>query len=370
MSGLYIHIPFCAKKCAYCDFYSFHPTDAQMDAYCDAVTAAFLRYAGTLNTDFDTVYFGGGTPSFFGAKRLTALLDAARDAFTITGDAEITVECNPSSVTENGMQTLAATGINRISMGVQSAVDGERRWLGRSSSRKQVEAAINTCRKASLTNLSLDLMLGIPAQTMASLDESLDFITGLGVPHVSAYLLKLEDGTPLAAQKETLPLPDEDSVCDCYLHTVETLRRHGLMQYEVSNFARPGFESRHNLHYWRDEAYLGIGPAAHSFLGGKRFYYPRDFEAFLRGDAPVPDGDGGSEAEFVMLRLRLAEGLSDGDFFARYRKHLPNALFDAANTLKRHGLVTVQNDTVALTPQGFLLSNRVIDALLSHISSQ
>lgn len=367
MRGLYVHVPFCAKKCDYCDFYSFRPTDAQMDAYRDAVIRAFARYANRQDLCFDTVYFGGGTPSFFGAKRLTALLDAAKEQFTVTSDAQITVECNPSSVTRPDMQRLAAAGVNRISMGVQSAVDAERRLLGRASTRAQVSSAVDAVRESGIDNLSLDLMLGIPAQTRASLEESLKFLTALGVPHVSAYLLKVEDGTPLAAKKDALPLPDEDAVCDFYLHTVETLARRGLMQYEVSNFARPGFESRHNLHYWRDEEYLGVGPAAHSFLGGKRFFYPRDFDAFLRGDAPKDDGDGGDEAEFCMLRLRLTAGLSDSAFFARYRKHLPRSLFDTARMFEQHGLLTVQNDTLALTPQGFLLSNRVIGTLVEAL---
>ena len=366
MDGLYLHIPFCAKKCGYCDFYSFRPTAAQMDAYLDAMTACLARYADA-GAVFDTVYFGGGTPSYFGAKRLTRLLDAVRRTLHITEDAEITVECNPSSVSDELAKALAAAGVNRVSMGVQSAVDAERKWLGRSSSRRQVEAALDAFRKTGIDNLSLDLMLGIPAQTEETLDESLNFITAQGVPHVSAYLLKLEYGTPLAAKKDVLPLPDEDAVCDFYLKTVEALGGHGLRQYEVSNFARPGFASRHNLHYWRDEEYLGIGPAAHSFFGGKRFFYPRDFDCFLRGGDPLDDGDGGGKDEFCMLRLRLTEGLSDDDFFDRYQMHLPDALFDAARTLERHGLLTVRNDTVALTPKGFLVSNRVIGTLVETI---
>ncbi len=367
MRGLYLHIPFCQKKCGYCDFYSFCPADGQMDAYRDALCRSVNDWAGDCTEDFDTVYFGGGTPSFFGGERLSAVLRAVRTVLPLTADAQITVECNPGSVSDRLTETLAAAGVNRVSMGVQSALESERRLLGRASDRKQVEAAIAACRKAGIDNLSLDLMLGIPAQTTASLDESLRFLLDTGVPHISAYLLKLEAGTPLAKEKDTLPLPDEDTVCDFYLRTVKTLAQHGLPQYEVSNFARPGFESRHNLHYWRDEEYLGLGPAAHSFFGGKRFYYPRDFAAFLRGDAPVPDGDGGDKEEFCMLRLRLTEGLSDNAFFARFGTHLPKALFARAKQLAPHGLLTVSGDTIALTPQGFLLSNRVIGELVDTL---
>ncbi len=364
MPGLYFHIPFCQRKCGYCDFYSFAPTTAQMDAYRDALCRSVEDFAPDVTAPFDSVYFGGGTPSFFGGERLAKVLDTAKRAFPITQDAEITVECNPSSTTRSLMQHLKAAGVNRVSLGVQSALDKERRLLGRASDRAQVEQAARFCRSAEIENLSLDLMLGIPAQTEQSLDESLDFLLSLRPQHVSAYLLKLEDGTPLAAKKDSLPLPDEDSVCELYLHAAKVLEEHGLRQYEISNFALPGFESRHNLHYWRDEEYLGLGPAAHSFWGGKRFFYPRDFEAFLRGDAPIQDGEGGGKEEFCMLRLRLTEGLSDTAYFARFGEHLPQKMFDAAKVLEPHGLLTVSDDTIALTKQGFLVSNSVIGKLL------
>ena len=364
MPGLYFHIPFCQRKCGYCDFYSFAPTTAQMDAYRDALCRSVLDFAPDVTAPFDSVYFGGGTPSFFGGERLAKVLDTAKRAFPITQDAEITVECNPSSTTRSLMQHLKAAGVNRVSLGVQSALDKERRLLGRASDRAQIEQAARFCRSAGIENLSLDLMLGIPAQTEQSLDESLDFLLSLRPQHVSAYLLKLEDGTPLAAKKDSLPLPDEDSVCDLYLHAAETLEETGLRQYEISNFALPGFESRHNLHYWRDEEYLGLGPAAHSFWGGRRFYRPRDFESFLRGGSPVDDGEGGGKEEFCMLRLRLTEGLSDSAYFARFGEHLPQKMFDTAKALETYGLLAVKNGTIALTKQGFLVSNSVIGKLL------
>lgn len=366
-AGLYLHIPFCARKCDYCDFYSFVPTDAQMNAYCGALQRSVIDWSGDVTAPFDTVYFGGGTPSFFGGDRIAAVLNTIRSALPLTSDAEITVECNPSSVDEALAQSLAAAGVNRVSLGLQSAAAEERRALGRQSHPRQVLDALRWFRQSGITNLSLDLMLALPGQTEQTLGESLRFIRESGVPHVSAYLLKVEENTPLYDKKDTLALPDEDRVCDFYLHAAEALEKMGLRQYEISNFARPGFESRHNLHYWRDEPYLGLGPAAHSFFGGKRFYYPRDFAAFLRGDAPVDDGDGGDESEFCMLRLRLCEGLSDAAFFARFGKHLPRAMFDAAARLEPHGLLTVQGDTIALTKEGFLVSNAVIGALIEAL---
>lgn len=369
MPGLYFHIPFCAQKCGYCDFYSFAPTEAQMDAYRDALCRSIANYAADVTEPFDSVYFGGGTPSFFGGERLKAVLCFARSVFPITNDAEITVECNPSSTSLPLLQALKTAGVNRISLGVQSALKNERSLLGRNSTGDRVRLAAENCRKAEIENLSLDLMLGIPAQTTETLDESLSFLLSLQPQHISAYLLKIEDGTPLAAKKADLPFPDEDSVCDLYLHAAAVLEAHGLLQYEISNFALPGFESRHNLHYWRDEAYLGLGPAAHSFWNGRRFYYPRDFDAFLRGDAPVQDGKGGEKDEFCMLRLRLTEGLSDRAFFVRFGEHLPQKMFDTARTLEPYGLLHVSDDTIRLTKQGFLVSNSVIGKLLEAFTA-
>ncbi len=366
-AGLYIHIPFCARKCDYCDFYSFAPTNEQMDAYCAALCRSVVDWSGDVTEPFDTVYFGGGTPSLFGGGRIAAVLNAVRRALPLTDGAQITVECNPSSVDEALVRSLAASGVNRVSMGLQSAVAAERLVLGRQSHPRQVTQALDWFRRAGIDDLSLDLMLGLPGQTPQTLGESLRFIEQSGVPHVSAYLLKVEENTPLFAKKDTLPFPDEDGVCDLYLQAAEALEGMGLRQYEVSNFARPGFESRHNLHYWRDEPYLGIGPAAHSFFGGRRFFYPRDFGAFLRGDTPVDDGEGGDESEFCMLRLRLTEGLSDDAFFNRFGKYLPQTVFDAAARLAPHGLLTVQDGTIALTKQGFLLSNRVIGTLTDSL---
>ena len=362
-AGLYLHIPFCARKCDYCDFYSFAPSEAQMDAYRDALCRSMDSFAPRVKEPFDTVYFGGGTPSFFGGARIASVLACVRKAFPVAPSAEITAECNPSSTTEALALSLAEAGVNRVSLGLQSAVARERAALGRASTPNQALLALQRLRQSGITNLSLDLMLGLPGQTEKTLRESLRFVQESGVPHVSAYLLKVEENTPLYAKKETLDLPDEDRVCDLYLQAAEALEHSGLMQYEISNFARPGFESRHNLHYWRDEPYLGLGPAAHSFLDGKRFYYPRDFDAFLRGDAPVPDGDGGDEAEFCMLRLRLTEGLSDEAFFTRFGRRLPAAMFRKAKTLETHGLLRIKDKTIALTKQGFLLSNSVIGSL-------
>ena len=330
----------------------------------DAYTAALCRAIDAADPLCDTVYFGGGTPSQLGTARLIEILSHVRR----TADCEVTAECNPGDAQALDFRALAAAGVNRISMGLQSADAAERRALGRRSNAETVHRAVAWARNAGITNLSLDLMLGIPGQTAESLSASIEFCLALAVPHVSAYLLKIEDGTPFAAMRAGLALPDEDTVCDFYLQTVEALNAAGLRQYEISNFARPGFESRHNLKYWRCEAYLGLGPAAHSFLNGKRFYYPRDLQAFLDGEPPVQDGAGGDPAEWLMLRLRLMEGVTDAAFAARFGRPLPAAFWHSAERFARQGLMTVAGGCAALTPAGCLLSNPVIGALTETVA--
>ena len=285
----------------------------------------------------------------------TELLDTVRDCFTVTDDAEITVECNPSSDLERFLPAAAEAGVNRVSLGMQSAVDAERRKLGRLADRKRVEEALSIARDCGIDNLTLDVMLGVPGQTLKSLDETLAFVVDSGVPHVSAYMLKLEEGTVFHRRAASLDLPDEDAVRDLYLRTVEALEAAGLRQYEISNFARPGFESRHNLKYWHCEEYLGFGPSAHSFFRGERFYREPDWDAFVAGEPVVPDGPGGSFGERLMLALRLTEG---------YRGEIPDALREKASSPMLRPFVEIGDDFLRLTREGFLVSNTVIAELL------
>ena len=297
MTGIYIHIPFCKAKCPYCDFYSFRADEHSKDSYLTAVLSYLEKYREKITDRVDTVYFGGGTPSFFGGERIKEVLAYIKDNYSVTESAEITVECNPSSVDEVLVRNLYEAGVNRISMGMQSAVDKERVALGRLSGRERISRCIKLFRQYGIDNISLDLMLGIPCQTKKSLKESIDFVCSTDVNHISAYMLKIEEGTEFYRLGDKLILPNEDEVCELYLYTVEELTKRGYPQYEISNFAKNGFESRHNLKYWHCEEYLGIGPSAHSFLGGKRFYFERDFDSFIKGTSPIPDGDGGDEEE-------------------------------------------------------------------------
>ena len=359
--GLYIHFPFCASKCPYCDFYSARGTDDEMDAYTNAVIKA-VRAWQTMGKRFDTVYFGGGTPSLMGAERLVRIADALRDEPV----REFTVECNPSRAEDGLFDALRGAGVTRISMGLQSAVDAERRALGRVADAETVARRVRQAQKAGFSDISLDLMLGIPMQTAESLSRSVSFCAGLGVTHVSAYLLKIEEGTPFFARRDALGLPEEDAVCDLYLQAVRELAEHGFKQYEISNFAKPGYEGRHNLKYWDDREYIGVGPAAHSFADGRRFFYPRDTAAFLRGEPAVDDGEGGTFGEYAMLRLRLTEGLTHEGTRERFGTDIPTAVMQRAVRLPET-LVRTDKRGVRLTPSGFLVSNAILADILKDV---
>lgn len=358
--GLYLHIPFCNGKCPYCDFYSVTPKGNIIDNY----VSALCREIDKTSRIFDTVYFGGGTPSQLGADNIAKIMSHIRR----TSDCETTLECNPSDTgRENSdfdFEKIAKCGINRISMGLQSANDCERASLGRRSGCKEVETSIKRIKKAGIDNISLDLMLGIPNQTEESLKKSIEFCKNSGAKHISAYILKIEEGTPFYARKNLLSLPDEDKTCDFYLQTVSQLAECGYNQYEISNFSLSGYESKHNLKYWRCEEYLGLGASAHSFVDGKRFFYERSIDDFINGVSPVADGEGGDEEEYIMLALRLSEGLIFENFEKRFGHSVSESIIKKAKGLEKHGLLTVSNKAISLTVSGFLVSNSVISTLL------
>lgn len=361
--GLYLHIPFCRAKCPYCDFYSFAADAAKQDAYCAALAQKMQESAATLQRKADTLYIGGGTPSCLGAERLTALVQQAKHDF-LTADAEITVECNPYALPSDFFQKLSNAGVNRVSLGLQSAVESERRALGRLASREAVAQAVRAAQAAGICNVSLDVMLGIPNQTENTLAQTLDFCISLGVPHVSAYILKLEENTVFYNRRNTLCLPDDDQTADLYLQMCAHLEAAGCMQYEISNFAKENAQSRHNLKYWHDMEYLGLGCAAHSFLAGKRFYYPRDFEHFLRGEPPIPDGSGGDFTEYAMLALRLTAGLSEAAVQARFGHGIPARLRANAEAFVQTGHMAANAQGLRLTRKGFLVSNTILATIL------
>ena len=317
--GLYIHIPFCASKCPYCDFYSLTgQTPEVMDGYTDALIRSLGEWSARLEGVLaDTLYFGGGTPSLLGSDRLARIMEAARRRFGLE-NAEITLEANPGDELYEVFSAFSAAGGNRVSLGMQSADESQLAFLGRRHRPQDVSKAVESARSAGIGNISLDLMLGLPGQTVESIVSAVSEAVRLDVRHISAYMLKIEDGTPFYSRRDSLSLPDDDRVAELYLAACQTMEMFGYKQYEISNYAKPGFESRHNLKYWKLDPYLGIGAAAHSFLDGKRFYYPHDVQGFIDGVQPLPERQGennkassieeAGEQEYMMLRLRLAEG--------------------------------------------------------------
>lgn len=361
--GLYLHVPFCASKCPYCDFYSMRTDEAEKERYTAALMQQMEESYRTLNRKADTLYIGGGTPSLLGAESLKKLITTGKNTF-LKPSAEITVECNPHGLEADFFEKLYAAGANRISLGMQSAIDKERRKLGRRADKNEIEKVIQNAKNAGFQNITLDVMLGIPYQTAESLNETLQFVLNQDIPHVSVYLLKLEEGTPFYNMRERLPIADDDTAADFYLQTVKTLRENGLLQYEISNFAKPGFESRHNIKYWHCEEYLGLGPSAHSFVNGKRFYFPRDLESFYEGKPPVMDGKGGDFIEYAMLALRLTEGLSEKGVKARFGHGIPVWMRQKAEKYERMGLLECNAEGIRLLPEGFLLSNPILADIL------
>ncbi|MCD8383870.1 MAG: radical SAM family heme chaperone HemW [Clostridiales bacterium] len=371
--GIYLHVPFCRSKCAYCDFYSLPHREGDMDRYLAALTAHLRETAPqAAGRRVDTVYIGGGTPTLLGEKRLTALLRTVRRCYSLERDCEITLEANPESVTLPLLRTVRRAGVNRLSLGLQSANDNELRAVGRPHTFAQAQEAVRLARKAGIRNLSLDLIYGLPEQTMDSWQHSVEEALKLNPEHLSCYGLQVEEGTWLYDHIEDYDIADDDLQADMYLWMVERLAAAGYEQYEISNFARPGRASRHNLRYWRLEEYVGFGPGAHSDFGGRRYSFVRDLDRYLSGiedgsaivdeDQLIPQEE--RRSEYIMLGLRTAEGI-DGDFYSR-RYHMNfKPLERILEGYAARGLAQRQEgDRWRLTPEGFLLSNGIILDLL------
>ena len=257
--GVYIHVPFCAAKCPYCNFYSVKAEESLMDAYTEQICRALAASAERWQRRADTLYFGGGTPILLGARRIERIVSTARRHFGLQ-NAEITLEANPASTLEETLRDLFAAGVNRLSFGMQSADEEELRILGRRHTAKEAALAVAHAQAAGFSNISLDLMLGIPQQTAQSVEKSIGFCAETGITHISAYLLKIEEGTPFDRNGVAARCPDPDEQAERYLQAVEALARHGFCQYEISNFAKPGFHSRHNCKYLAGRGISGSRP--------------------------------------------------------------------------------------------------------------
>ena len=379
--GIYVHVPFCRSKCQYCDFYSLcTKEDRVIDGYLDAV-CDHIKEAGELAPGYkvDTIYFGGGTPSFFGADGMATILTAIRRNFDVDQNAEITFEANPDSVNDKLLSRLRAEGFNRASLGIQCDDDEILRKLGRPHSYANAVSAFHRIRKAGFRNVSVDLMYGLPGQTLRAWQSTLENVLTLNPEHVSCYGLKLEPGTPLYDLREVSNLPDDDVQADMYLAAVEILKSHGFRQYEISNFARKGLYSRHNMKYWTGGEYLGFGPSASSDFAGKRFMLVASLPAYIKGikekgaiidevqEIPMRERAG----EYLMMRLRTTNGINAEDYERMFL--LPFApLLEVLEKNRRLGYaVRTEDNRWHLTPKGFLISNTIIsDLLIAQDESQ
>ncbi len=332
-------------------------SDTLIDEYLNALSQEIKKWGGAFGRPIDTIYLGGGTPSLLG-ERIEPLLNTVRENFDVKSNAEITAEINPSLNSEVFLRSAVKAGVNRLSVGVQSGNEDELKILGRGHTLNQAADTVNTARKLGFNNISLDLMLALPNSSIKTLDNSISFLLSLNPEHISAYLLKIEQGTKFYAEREKLNLPDDEGQEEQYLYMCERLKNAGFMHYEISNFAKTGYESRHNLKYWNCEEYLGIGPSAHSFLNGERFYYPKDLRAFLKNPATESDGVGGETEERIMLALRLKEGV---DFSQKTSLH-PYLL-----QLERSGFGIFNSGRFSLTERGMLVSNTIITEILERL---
>lgn len=361
MDGLYIHVPFCLSKCPYCDFYSVRYGGEAAEKYKAAVLRNLLHFCveNGSGRKFDTVYFGGGTPILLW-REICEILQRVN----FSENAEITVEANPCRADRENLTALKSAGVNRISFGVQSLNDRELKSLGRRHNAETAVKAIALAYECGFGNISADVMLGTEGQTSQSVENTLDALSRLPLTHISAYMLKIEENTPFARAR--LDLPDEDQVCGIYLNAVGFLESRGFRQYEISNFAKDGYKCAHNNKYWNCEEYLGIGPAAHSFLNGKRFFVKRDLYEFCESGiqkTEIEEENPADFEEYAMLRLRLTDGLDLKEYERRGGD--PEAVKKKIKEIPPK-LIRYKDSVLSLTPEGFLVSNFIIGRLLGY----
>jgi len=370
--GLYIHIPFCASKCRYCDFYSQPGTNSAMNKYERALCQHIEESSAMMAPYYiDTLYFGGGTPSYFGAKRICEVLNTVKKNAKLLKSAEITVEVNPDSITKRDMKLLLSEGVNRLSIGVQSANDDILRLIGRRHTFAQAAKTIKNAREVGFRDISIDLIYGLPSQSRNDWADTLSRAMALRPDHISCYGLKLEEGTPLYSYRDSDIIPNDDDQADMYLYAVETLARYGYKQYEISNFCFEGHESRHNLKYWRLEDYAGFGPAAHSCIDGLRYSYVRSLSDYITGvtehgsiiDEYERVDRLDMACEYIMLGMRTSLGISAEEYHKVYRSDFA-PLEAALQKMKERGWAKCRDGRWSFTPMGYLVSNQLIGLLL------
>ena len=365
--GLYVHIPFCARKCAYCDFASFAGREGDMEAYAERLIGEMERRSRK-DLRIATLYIGGGTPSILPPGLMDRILSALRRHFVFLPEAECSCECNPGTVTEEKLAVLRAYGINRLSLGAQASQPRLLSLLGRIHTWEQVENTVALARQMGFHNLNLDLMLGLPGQKLNDVRETLAAALALSPTHLSCYGLIVEEGTKLKERidRGEWTLPGEEEERDMYEYCRKTLEERGYPQYEISNFARPGFACRHNVDCWQRKEYMGLGSAACGFLGNVRYQNPPDLTDYLLGKAPEETVISAEDARFesVMLGLRMISGVSEEAFQRMHGISLRECYGEKLKKPLAQGLVAWEDGHLRLTRRGMDVQNRVLVELL------
>ena len=377
--GIYIHIPFCLSKCAYCDFYSV-TSQENFERYVDALLLHMEDYSESAkNRVVDTVFVGGGTPTVLPKKTMLALIEGIYHNFAVAPDAEFTIESNPATVSLGELKQYLRQGVNRLSIGMQSACDNELRALSRIHTAAEFEKSYAIARKAGFKDINIDVMYGIPEQTKHSLMSTIEKVCEYEPEHVSLYGLKIEENTPFAAMADTLELPDEDTEYDMYVSAIERLREAGYEQYEISNFAKHGFRCAHNLKYWNCNEYLGFGAGAHSYYNGRRFSFRRDIAAYIDALEHPENGvditDENYEikpservGEYVMLRLRLCDGIDTDDFAEKFGLSFERIFGKYLSQYTENGFMTKSNGVYSFTTKGMYVSSYILSTMLDFNS--
>ena len=367
--GIYIHIPFCIKKCGYCDFYSVKWDEESENIYIhSAINEIKSYYELSSKYVVDSIYMGGGTPSIINPKNLEKIISAIRSIFTVEENSEISMEANPNSLSEN-LKIYGEIGINRLSIGIQSLNDNILKRIGRIHNSIEALQAIDRAISFGFENINADVMFNIPGQTVDDINDTISKLVTKQIRHISFYSLKLEEGTPMYLLKKNkkIVMPEEDLEREMYYAGRNIMEKHGLMQYEISNFSVKGYECRHNLKYWKQEEYIGIGPSAHSFLGNVRFSNPSDLTEYITsGENGVFERNTLEEMdendikfEYIMLRLRLTEGLKFADFKNKFSIDFKEAYKEQIKHLTENNLIESDDDAIRLTKRGMDLSNYV-----------
>ena len=378
--GLYIHIPFCVSKCNYCDFYSIGGADEEKkDRYVSALVSHMKEYKiQAKNYIVSSVYIGGGTPSLLSETQLKTIMKAVKRNFRLSTRCEISMEVNPGTVSESKLKTIHKIGINRLSIGAQSFNDEELSVCGRKHKSEDIYSCITNARKAKFDNVSLDLIYGLPGQTKQSLFDNLETAFKLNADHISLYGLKIEEGTPFWYNRHSLSLPDEDYECEMYFEAVERLKNAGYRQYEISNFAKRQKACKHNLRYWNCDEYIGFGPAAHSYFGGKRFSFKRDLNLYIDSfnenkrpaetllDEYVDIPPQARIAEYVMLRFRLHEGVNLSKFKKRFGRSFESLYYEKMWPYINSGHIVKTKTGYAFTPEGMYVSNYILSRIVGE----